>query len=160
MPQLNGDLFAGQLCQPWQEMVAAPEESRANCRHPVVGGKEQKIHIAPQAMSVSSIDSDDLDLVRVAAFESSVQSEQVLEPGRDRARGVQTCRAHRLQLALTGPIGDAAQMIDVTVAGQDRCHCRQRPMGAACVDREMELREEDERPLSRPRTAGQRQLAP
>jgi hypothetical protein len=79
---------------------------------------------------------------------AGVGGEQFFDPGSDGAWREQSRRAHRLELALARPVGDAAEMVDVTVAGQHGGHGRQRAVGAARVEGEVELRQQDYGPVA------------
>jgi hypothetical protein len=114
----------------------------------VVGREEDEIEIPPHGKSLARLGCDDLDLVRLAALEPGVHGKELLDPGRDGARREQSRRTHRLELALAGPVGDTAEVVDVAVADHDRGHGGQRAVGTARFEGEMKLRQQDHRPLS------------
>jgi len=86
----------------------------------------------------------------LAALETSVCGEQLLDSGCDGTRREQLRRSHRLELALTCPVGDAAEMVDVAVADHHRGHGRQRAVGAARIESEAKLRQQNHSPVSGP----------
>jgi transcription elongation factor Elf1 len=75
-------------------------------------------------------------------------------------RREQLRRSHRLELALTCPVCNAAEMVDVAVADHDRGHGRQSAVGAARVEGEVKLRQQNHGPVSCTRSADDDQLAP
>jgi len=105
----------------------------------VVCWKENEIEIPAQGKFLSRLHRNHLDIVWLAALEMCVCGEQVPNPGRDSAWREESCRTHRLELALTCPVGDPSEMVDVAVADYDCCHSRQRAVGATRIEGEMEL---------------------
>ncbi len=140
--------------------MSAPHEAGTQGRHPVVGWKEGKIKIPPQSRFLPGLHSYHLNLIRLAALETCVGGEEILDSGHDGAWSEESCRPHGLQLALTCPVGDSSEMVDVAMADHDRGHGRQRAVCAARVKCEMKLRQQNHGPVSGARTTDDNQLSP
>lgn len=140
--------------------MSAPHETRTESGHPVIGWKEGEIEIPAQRQSFPGFNRYHLDLVWLATLETRVCGEQILNPVHDGARREESCRTHGLELTLTRPVGDASEMVDVAVADYDRGHCRQRAVGAACVESKMKLRQQYHGAVSSARSTDDGQLSP
>ena len=138
------DLLAGQPGELRPQMVAPPDHERAEGRHPVVGGEEAELHVAAQRQRDPRRDRDHLDRVGLAALEAGVSCEQGLDVGGDLPRRRQLGRAHGLEVALAGPVGDAAEVVGVAVAEADGRHRRQGAVRATGVEGEVQLRQQDQ----------------
>ncbi len=126
----------------------------------MVGGEESQLHVRSKGDAVSIIHWLDGKIVGFPSFESLGGVEELFDRFGNGSGGMDDSVAHRVEQTLAGPVGQSAEMVEVAVADADSAHGRQGAMRSAAVERQPELRQQDQRSFAGAAAAAEFERAP